>query len=71
MGQTLGGVPISHNVLQHYPECHGADTGGTRLGPARRGVSLPGGVPCQGDTLLGGTLPGVGYPPWPGWGAPS
>ena len=26
-----GGVPISHNALQHYPECHGA----------------AGGVPCQ------------------------
>ena len=26
MGQTLGGVPISHNALQHFPECHGADT---------------------------------------------
>ena len=27
-----GGVPISHNALQHYPECHGAAGGG---------------VPCQ------------------------
>ena len=23
-----GGVPISHNALQHYPECHGAAGGG-------------------------------------------
>ena len=23
-----GGVPISHNALQHFPECHGADMGG-------------------------------------------
>ena len=43
-----GGVPISHNALQHFPECHGADTGE--------------GVPCQvqpggGGTLPGGTLP--------------
>ena len=56
----LGGVPISHNALQHFPECHGAATGG-------------GGVPCQvqpggGVTWWGGTLPGpaggggVGYP---------
>ena len=28
MGQTPGGVPISHNALQHFPECHGADNGG-------------------------------------------
>ena len=38
-----GGVTISHNALQHFPECHGANTGG---------------VPCQvqpgGGTLLGG-----------------
>ena len=27
-----GGVPISHNALQHYPECHGTDTwGGTYI----------------------------------------
>ena len=52
-------VPISHNALQHFPECHGADTwGGTLPGPAG------GGVPCQvqmGGTLLGGILP-EGYP---------
>ena len=44
----LGGVPISHNALQHFPECYGQ----------------PGGVPCQvqpGDTLVGG-YPGGGYP---------
>ena len=30
---STGGVPISHNALQHYPECHGADTwlGGTHI----------------------------------------
>ena len=44
-------VPISHNALQHYPECHGADTwGGTQPGPARgepcRGVPCRG-VPCR------------------------
>ena len=64
---TGGGVPISHNALQHFPECHGA-AGGTLPGPG-------GGVPCQvqpggypamgvpwpGGTLAGGTLVG-GYP---------
>ena len=53
----LGGVPISHNALQHFPECHGADTWG--------------GVPCQ--VQLGGYPGGYhagGYPgrvpPWQG-----
>ena len=61
-GRHLGGVPISHNALQHYPEFHGADTwGGTLLGGTLlRGVpcpgsTLPGGLPCwKGGTLLGG-----------------
>ena len=35
---TPGGVPISHNALQHFPECHGGDTGG---------------VPCQVPLLPG------------------
>ena len=48
MGQTPGGVPISHNALQHYPEFHGADTWGV---PCR-------GVPCQG------VYPARGYPAW-------
>ena len=70
---TGGGVPISHNALQHFPECHAADTGGgyparsswgvpcsgvTLPGPAR-GSTLPG--PARGSTLPGparGTLPG-------------
>ena len=48
----LGGVPISHNALQHFPECHGADTGGegTLPGPAGGG-----GVPCQVQLRGGGT----------------
>ena len=41
-----GGVPISHNALQQFPECHGADTGGVPYlvppGPGRGGT-LPGG----------------------------
>ena len=44
-----GGVPISHNPLQHYPECHGADTWGGY--PARSswgGGTLLGGYPARG-----------------------
>ena len=57
MGQ-LGGVPISHNALQHFPECHGAVGGGTLPGPAGGGT-LAGGVPWPGG------YPGWGVP-WPG-----
>ena len=58
MGQTPGGIPIFHNALQHFPECHGADTyGGV---PARSGQ---GGVPCWGD-------PGR-VPPWQGTPQPG
>ena len=65
MGQTPRGVPISHNALQHYPECHGADTwGGTHPGSARGVGGYPAGgypavgyparmVPCQGVPCLG------------------
>ena len=56
----LGGLPISHNALQHYPEFHGADTWGV---PSQ--VQLTGGYPASsgwgGGTLPVGTLPG-GYP---------
>ena len=45
MGQ--GGVPISHNALQHYPECHGT-AGGVPCQVQPGGGTLPGGVPCQG-----------------------
>ena len=52
-----GGVPVSHNALQHFPECHGAARGV----PCQ--VQLGGGVPCQvqpgGGTLAGG-VPGGG-----------
>ena len=53
-----GGVPISHNALQHFPECHGA----------------AGGVPCQvqlGGYPGQGGYPGWGVPGqggYPGWG---
>ena len=75
-----GGVPISHNALQHFPECHGAAGGGTLPGPAGGGTlaggTLAGGVPWPGGTLAGG-YPGREYPGWggtlaaggyPGWG---
>ena len=55
-----GGVPISHNALQHFPECHGAAGGGY---PA---MGQPGGgYPARSSR--GGTLAGGGYP---GWGVP-
>ena len=65
MGQTPGGVPISHNALQYFPEWHGADTcqvwGGTLPGPAGGGGTLLGGVPYWGVPCLGG-YPAGGYP---------
>ena len=78
-----GGVPVSHNALQHFPEYHGA-VGGVPVShnalqhfpechgavggyPARSS----GGVPWLGGTLPGpaggGTLARRGYP---GWGVP-
>ena len=51
---STGGLPISHNALQHFPECHGADTwGGTLPGPGGGG----GGYPARSSH--------VGYPPHP------
>ena len=78
-----GGVPISHNALQHFPECHGAGHwGGTLPGPAGEGYparSSWGGYPARSNWGWG-TLPGparggtqVRYPPsqgttpWPGY----
>ena len=51
-----GGEPISHNALQHYPECHGA-AGGY---PGGGGSTLAGGYPGGGYPAWGGTLPGGG-----------
>ena len=53
-GSHQGGVPISHNALQHFPECHGAATGGVPCqvqpgGYPGRGVPCPGGVPRSGN----------------------
>ena len=56
-GRHRMGVPISHNALQHFPECHGADIWGGGY-PAR---SSQEGYPA-GGTLPGGTLLGWGYP---------
>ena len=57
LGGGGGGVPISHNALQPYPEFHGADTcGGVPSQVQLRGTLLEGTLP--GGTLLGGTLPG-------------
>ena len=63
-----GGVPISYNALQHYPECHGA--AGRVPCQVQPEGEYPGGggvpwwgVPCQGGTLV----------PWwgvPWWGIP-
>ena len=70
-----GAVPISHNALQHFPECHGAVGGvpcqvqlggGTLPGPAGgRYPGRGGGYPGQGGypgkvRMGGGTLPGEG-----------
>ena len=62
---STGGVPISHNALQHYPECHGAARGGTLPGPAGEGGStLPGPAGGGGVSWPGGPWPGG--VPWPG-----
>ena len=68
-----GAVPISHNALQHFPECHGA--GGVPISHnalqhfqechgAVGGGTLPGPA-MGGGTLAGGVVPwlgGGGYP---------
>ena len=74
-----GGVPVSHNALQHFPECHGAAGGGgvpCQVQPGGVPCQVqPGGVPCQvqlgggypARSSRGGTLPGpAGGVPWPG-----
>ena len=66
----LGGVPISHNALQHYPECHGADTWrGYPYAIMLCNISqnstgqTPRGVPSQVQLM-------EGYPARSGWGVP-
>ena len=71
------GVPISHNALQHYPECHGADTGGGYPYPimlcniSQNALGqTPGGVPCQ--VQLGVGVPCQVQPGGvPCWGVPN
>ena len=56
---TEGGVPISHNALQHFPECHGADTWGGYPARSSRGGTLPGPAgegPCRGVPRYGTPL---------------
>ena len=76
---TLGGVPISHNALQHFPECHEAATGGypypimlCNISPECHGAATGGGYPARsswGGYPAGG-YPGRGYPGggYPAWG---
>ena len=60
---STGGVPISHNALQHFPECH--EAAGRVPGPPQGGY--PGQVPPWGGTWSGtpggGGVPGSGTPP--------
>ena len=55
-----GGVPISHNALQHFPECHEAAAGGVPGSGTPRG-GYPAQVPPRGGTRLRYPPPG-GYP---------
>ena len=50
-----GGVPISHNALQHFPECHGAAGGYLTGYPPGGGPGTPRGG--------GGSWPGTPPPP--------
>ena len=60
---TGRGVPISHNALQHFPECHGQTPGGVpcQVQPGGYPVRSSWGVPCWG-------VPWSGTPPRSGWG---
>ena len=57
----LGGVPISHNALQHFPKCHEAAGGGTRSGTPPGGSGYPPRGGTQSGTPPGGR--GVRVPP--------
>ena len=68
---STGGVPISHNALQHFPECHEAVVGGYPAPPGGTWVryppgGYPGQVPPWGGTRVRyppGGVPGSGTPP--------
>ena len=77
------GLPISHNALQHFPECHGADTTGggggypypimlCNISQNAMGQTLAGGGSRPGPARGGGTLPGGRYPAggYPAGGVP-
>ena len=77
-----GRVSISHNALQHFPECHGA-AGGLPIShnalqhfPECHGAAGGGRYPARfsrGGTLAGGVPWPGGYPGWggyPGRGVP-
>ena len=72
---STGGVPISHNALQHFPECHEAAGGVPSQVPPLGGTRTPRGVPSQvpprGGTRTppGGYL--TGYPPGGTWTPPG
>ena len=58
-----GGVPISHNALQHFPECNEA-AGGTRVRyPPLGGVPGPPPGGYLGQVPPPGGVPGSGTPP--------
>ena len=60
----LSTVPISHNALQHFPECHEAGGYPVRYPPQGGYPGHPRGVPGSGTPPGGGTR--VRYPPWGG-----
>ena len=64
MGQTPRGVPISHNALQHFPDCHGADTWGGVPCQVQLGGYPAGGYPARGVPRQGTPSPrsGQGVP---------
>ena len=60
-----GGVPVSHNALQQFPECHGAALGGGGVPVSHNALqhfrechgAAGGGVPCQVQLGGGGWYP--------------
>ena len=70
----LGEVPVSHNALQHFPECHGA-AGGVPYqvqpgwgGTLARGVPWLGGYPARSSWGEGGYPARSSQGGYPGWG---
>ena len=67
---TFGGVPISHNALQHYPECYGADTWGGVPGQVQLGGYPYPIMLCNITQNSMGQTPGGGTQPAPAGGVP-